>query len=65
MNFDVNFDIGLIVMVDVWCDGCVCVQYCGVDWDVEFVDGECDDVYVYQVSVVCGNCFVVVVKFVG
>ncbi|MBN3769773.1 NfeD family protein [Burkholderia lata] len=64
-NPDVNLDIGATVTVDAWRDGRARVQYRGADWDVELENGERDDVHVYQVSAVRGNCLVVVAKPAG
>lgn len=62
-NCNVNLDIGEILCVDVWLlECCVCVQYCGVVWDVELVLYVLVIVGEFCIVEVCGNVFVVVFK---
>jgi membrane protein implicated in regulation of membrane protease activity len=61
-NPDVNLDIGATIAVADWHDRRARAEYRGAQWDVELAAGERDDVRLYEVRAVRGNCLIVAAK---
>ncbi|QNB11269.1 NfeD family protein [Paraburkholderia tropica] len=55
----VNLDIGSTLTVAAWHEGRARSMYRGAEWDVELAPGEPDNVPLYEIQAVRGNCLIV------